>query len=220
VEHGFSQWLRLRGGYTDNHSVGLVVFEPSTLPTGNEIVLNGDGSARYRQAEVAAKVSWKDGQMNVSYTRSLSQGDLNTFDGYLGNFPNPLVRPDVYARLPGDVPNRFLLWGNMTVRRARLQILPLAEYRSGFPYSSVNTLQDYVGVPNSGRFPGYFSLDARIAKDFKVNPKYSVRLSLTGMNLSNHFNALAVHANVDDPQYGVFFGNYHRRYRGDFDIIF
>jgi hypothetical protein len=220
VEHGFSQWLRLRGGYTDNRSVGLVVFEPSTLGTSNEIVLNGDGSARYRQSEVTAKVSWKDVQLNASYTRSLAQGSLNTFDGYLGNFPNPLVRPDVYARLPGDVPNRFLVWGNVNVRRVGLQILPQIEYRSGFPYSSVNTLQDYVGPPNAGRFPGYFSLDTRIAKDFKVSPKYSVRLSVTGMNLSNHFNALAVHANVDDPQYGIFFGNYHRRYRGDFDIIF
>jgi hypothetical protein len=29
-----------------------------------------------------------------------------------------------------------------------------------------------------------------------------------------------VHANTSDPQYGIFFGDYHRRYRGDFDIIF
>jgi hypothetical protein len=57
-------------------------------------------------------------------------------------------------------------------------------------------------------------------KDFKVNPKYALRLSVTGFNLSNHFNALGVHANVADPQFGVFFGNYHRRYRGDFEVIF
>jgi len=128
------------------------------------------------------------------------------------------VRPDVYAHLPGDVPNRFLWWGNVNVPRPRLQILPLVEYRSGFPYSSVNVLQDYAGAPNSSRFPNFFSLDARIVKDFKVNPKYSIRLSLTGLNLSNHFNALAAHANTDDPQFGIFFGTYHRRYRGDFDI--
>jgi len=40
------------------------------------------------------------------------------------------------------------------------------------------------------------------------------------LNLSNHFNALAVFANTDGPEYGTFFGTYHRRYRGDFDIIF
>jgi hypothetical protein len=47
-----------------------------------------------------------------------------------------------------------------------------------------------------------------------------VRFSVTGFNLTNHFNALAVHANVEDPQYGIFFGNYHRRYRGDFEVLF
>ena len=44
--------------------------------------------------------------------------------------------------------------------------------------------------------------------------------SVSGFNLTNHFNALAVHANVDDPQYGIFFGNYHIRYRADFDVLF
>ena len=221
VEHAFSQWFHVRGVYSDNRSVGLVVFEPHILGTSNEIVLNGDGASRYRQYETTAKFNWRDGQqMNFSYTRSRAEGSLNSFDGYLGNFPNPLVRPNVYANLPGDVPNRFLWWGNVNVRRLQTQILPLVEYRSGFPFTSVNAMQDYVGVPNSSRYPNYMSLDVRVAKDFKVNPKYTVRLSLTGLNLSNHFNALAVFANTDGPEYGTFFGTYHRRYRGDFDIIF
>ncbi len=221
VEHTFAPWLHVRGVYSDNRSVGLVVFEPEVAATGNEIVLNGDGSSRYRQAEITAKFNWKERQqLNFSYTRSRAEGSLNSFDGYLGNFPNPLVRPDVYARLPGDLPNRFLWWGSLNIRRPQLQILPIVEYRSGFPYSSLNVLQDYAGVPNSNRFPNYFSLDARFAKDFKISPKYTVRLSLTGLNFTNHFNALAVHANTSDPQYGIFFGDYHRRYRGDFDIIF
>ena len=221
VEHTFAQWFHLRGVYSDNRSVGLVVFEPSTTASGNEIVLNGDGSSRYRQGEITAKFNWKDRQqLNFSYTRSHAEGSLNSFDGYLGNLPNPLVRPDVYARLPGDLPNRLLVWGSLNIRRPQLQILPIVEYRSGFPYSSLNVMQDYVGVPNSNRFPNYFSLDARFAKDFKVSPKYTVRLSLTGLNFTNHFNALAVHANTSDPLYGNFFGVYHRRYRGDFDIIF
>ena len=38
-------------------------------------------------------------------------------------------------------------------------------------------------------------------------------------NLTNHFNPLAIHNNIADPQYGTFFGNYRRRYRFDFDII-
>ena len=73
---------------------------------------------------------------------------------------------------------------------------------------------------DSTRFPKFFAADARVSRDFKVNPKYSVRLSLTVTNFTNHFNALQIHNNIADPQSGIFFGNYDRRYRGDFDIIF
>ncbi len=173
------------------------------------------------QAEITAKFNWKDRQqLNFSYTRSRASGSLNSFDGYLGNFPNPLVRQNVYALLPGDIPNRLLWWGSLNIRRPQLQVLPIVEYRSGFPYSNLNQLQDYVGIPNSARFPNYFSLDARFSKDFKLSSKYSIRFSLTGLNFTNHFNALAVHANTGDPQFGTFFGDYHRRYRGDLDFLF
>jgi hypothetical protein len=79
-----------------------------------------------------------------------------------------------------------------------------------------------VGIPYAGglRFPNFFTADARVMRVFKLLGKYNVRLSLTGFNLTNHFNALALHDNVDDPQYGVFFGNWHRRYRFDFEVLF
>jgi hypothetical protein len=223
VEHSFAPWFRLRGLYTDNRSVGLIVFEAATLGTGNEIVLNGDGKSHYRQAEVTAKFSWKEGQELVAaYTRSRTRGNLNTFDAFLGNFPTPLVLPDAYSNLPGDLPNRFLLWGRLKTHVWGLEALPIVEYRNGFRYARVDALQNYVGIPydDAAQFPNFFSADARLVKDFKVSPKYSLRLSLSGFNLTNHFNALAVHDNIADPQYGVFFGNYHRRYRGDFEVVF
>jgi hypothetical protein len=43
---------------------------------------------------------------------------------------------------------------------------------------------------------------------------------VSGFNLTNHFNALDVHSNSADPQAGVFFGNYKRRFRMDFDVVF
>ena len=67
---------------------------------------------------------------------------------------------------------------------------------------------------------GFSFLDVRFAKDFIISAKYTIRLSLTGLNFTNHFNALDVHANTGDPQFGTFFGDYHRHYRVDFDIIF
>ncbi len=99
VEHSFSSRFHARAVYTDNQAVGLVVLDPE--PLVDEIVLNGDGKSRYRQLEVSGKYSWKDGQQfNATYTHSRSEGNLNTFDSFLGNFPTALVRPDLYGNLP------------------------------------------------------------------------------------------------------------------------
>lgn len=223
AEHSFSRLLRVRGVYTDSQSVGLVVFEPDVLGSTNEIVLNGNGKSRYQQLELTARVSLsKDQQLIFSYTRSRARGNLNTYDSFLGNFPTALVRDDIYSNLPADIPNRFLLWGQLNTPVWGIQALPIVEFRSGFPYAALDQSQGYVGVPysNSTRFPGFFSADARFIKEVRVSPKYGLRFSITGFNLTNHFNALAVHANEADPQYGVFFGNYHRRYRLDFDVVF
>jgi len=223
VEHSFSRLLRFRGVYTDNRSVGLIMLESDLLGPSHEIVLNGDGKSRYRQAELTARFTWSDGQQLVfSYTRSRAEGNLNTFDAFLGNFPTPLIRPNVYSNLPADLPNRFLVWGRCNIPFRGFQLLPIVEYRNGFPYARLDATQGYAGTPNldSTRFPNFFSADARLLKDFAVSPKYKLRLSVTSFNLTNHFNALAVHANVTDPQFGVFFGNYRRRYRGDFEVIF
>jgi len=223
VEHRFSRLLRLRAAFTENRSVGLIRLEPQVLDSASEIVLNGDGSSRYRQLEFTGRVATESGdQLNLSYVRSRAEGTLNQFDTFLGNFAIPLVRPDVYANLPGDLPNRFLLWGNVKLRVWKLRLLPTVEYRNGFPYSVFDSFQNYVGVPNSDqtRFPDFFSADARLMRDFLFRKKYTLRLSLTAFNLTDHFNPLAVHNNVADPEYGQFFGWYHRRYRFDFEIVY
>jgi hypothetical protein len=223
AEHSFSGHFRIRVVYTDNQSVGLIVFEPDVLGRSNEIVLNGSGKSRYQQAEVTARFSWKDDQQLVfSYTRSRAKGNLNTFDSFLGNVPTLIVRPDLSSNLPADLPNRFLLWGAVNAHVWGLQILPLIEYHTGFPYAALDAAQNYVGTPygDSTRFPKFFQADARVVRDFKVSSKYSVRLSGTVTNFTNHFNALQIHNNIADPQRGIFFGNYDRRYRGDFDVIF
>ena len=223
IEHRFARLLRLRAVYTDNRSVGLVILEPDILGTINEIVLNGNGESKYRQAELTAKLAWNgDQQLVFSYARSRAEGSQNGFDSFVGNFASPLIRKNLYSNLPGDLPNRFLVWGNVNVPFREFKILPIVEYRNGFPWVAVDQRQDYVGVPNrdATRFPRFFSADARLLRAFKISTKYTVQLSVTGYNLTNHFNALGIHNNVADRNYGVYFGNYHRRYRFDFDFLF
>jgi hypothetical protein len=129
------------------------------------------------------------------------------------------MRPNEFTNLPGDLPNRFLAWGLVKLP-GKIRISPLVEWRTGFPYATTDAAQDYVGIPNTTRFPNFYSFDSRVSKDIKINDKYSVRLSVSGFNLTNHFNPLSVHSNIDDLKYGVFFGSHQRRFRLDFDVLF
>ncbi len=101
-----------------------------------------------------------------------------------------------------------------------MRIAPVLEYRTGFPYIATDAAQEYAGIPDGSRFPVFWSADARLSKDVKVNAKYSVRLSLSGFNLTNHFNPEAVHYNTGDPLDGIAFGHRGRRFTGDFDVLF
>ena len=123
--------------------------------------------------------------------------------------------------LSSDTPNRFLAWGESSLPW-KMRVIPMVEYRTGFPYAITDALQNFVGVPNSDgiRFPSYLSLDARLSKDIAVTSKYTARLAVRGLNLTNHFNALAVHSNTADPLFGNFFGTYKRRFKLDFDVLF
>jgi hypothetical protein len=224
LEQPIGSAVKLRIGYMQNDADGLVIVttegpDPATNTGG--YLLSGAGSSRYRQLEATARVRLhgEGRQLFFSYLYSRARGDLNDFNNYLGSFPVPIIRPDLIGNLPTSMPNRFLAWGVVQLP-LKFRIAPVMEIRNGFPYSSVNALQQYVGVPNSTRFPAFASIDARVSKDIRINPKYAVRLSLASFNLTNHFNPEAVHSNVDDPAYGYFFGHRGRRFTVDFDVLF
>ena len=224
VEQPVNKNLKLRLGYTQNDAAGLVTVTPEgpdpTTDTGGYL-LSGAGASRYRQIEATARfrLPGEGRQLFFSYVYSRARGDLNDFNNYLGSFPVPIIRDNQFGNLPSSIPDRFLAWGVVQLP-AKFRISPVVEYRSGFPYTPADALQEWVGVPNQDRYPHFFSIDSRISKDIQVNPKYAVRLSLASFNLTNHFNPEAVHANIADPAYGYFFGHRGRRFTVDFDVLF
>jgi Carboxypeptidase regulatory-like domain len=220
VEHPVTKQLRVRANYLQSNSYGVITITPGQVQGQDALVMRGSGRAGYRQLELTTRWQTPAGQqLFFSYVRSRAQGDLNEFNNYLGNFPFPVVRANQYSNLSGDLPNRFLTWGLIKLP-SKIRISPMFEWRSGFPYAVTNAAQDYVGLPNTTRFPPFLSLDSRVSKDFKVSDKYALRLSVSGFNLTNHFNPYSIHGNIDDPLFGVFFGNYKRRFRLDFDVLF
>ncbi|HEY0545504.1 MAG TPA: carboxypeptidase regulatory-like domain-containing protein [Pyrinomonadaceae bacterium] len=215
--------LSLRVNFINSRTDHIYIVNPELDFRGQSaIVLRSAGRATYRALELTARVSLPEkNSLYVTYVRSRSRGDLNDFNSYFGDFGEPVIRPNQYSNLPFDVPNRFLVWGNIALKK-RITLAPIFEVRSGFPYSVRDAGQNFVGLRNDGRtrFPLFMALDLELAKEFKVYKKYGVRLSLRCFNLTNHFNPRDVRANTADPLFGQFLSSYRRYFAGGFDIVF
>jgi hypothetical protein len=84
----------------------------------------------------------------------------------------------------------------------------------------VNVLQEYVGVPNSSRFPVYFSLDVKLAREFTVHMPFKenarrrkISIEVFSLDVTNRLNPHDVFNNITAPLFGVFAG-FQRRLTG------
>jgi hypothetical protein len=135
---------------------------------------------------------------------------LNTLGDLFIPFEQPVIRPNVYGVRPSDVPNRVVAWGTLRLPYA-LILGPVVDVHTGFPYSKVDELQNYVGIPNSQHFPTFFSFDFQVYRDFRIplvhnSGSRKIRLGLYMINLTNHGNFNQVYNNVTSPQFGQFTG--------------
>jgi hypothetical protein len=222
LERGFRRFLHLQTNYQNSNAGGGILLLPDVRHGIDVHVLSGGGRSVYRQLELSAKMTWKGGQQLLfSYVRSKAQGDLNTFSTYINDFPTIPLRSSYYSNTRGDMPNRFIAWGLLNTPW-KMRLAPVFEFHTGQPYAIVQPNRNYVGIPYSDqtRFRNYINLDERLSKDITVKSKYTARISLSVLNVLNHFNPLDVHANTADPLMGTFFGHYKRRYRADFELLF
>jgi hypothetical protein len=222
LERSVNRFLLLRVKYLQSHEQNVITLQPEVVQNQNAFVLGDSGQAHTRQAEFTARIGGvSNRQFFFSYVRQYAYGSVSDANSYLGNYPFPVVRNGLTASLPSEIPNRFLLWGTYAFPR-KIAVTPHVELRNGFPYQPTDVFQQYVDLTYGPqyRFPKYFSLDMRVSKDIQIDAKHAVRLSGTVRNLTDHFNALEVHSNIADPQYGTFFGNNGRRAVVDFDVLF
>ncbi len=127
-------------------------------------------------------------------------------------FAQPVILPNVYGILSNDVPNRFVAWGIIPIP-LKLTLSPVADVHTGYPYSNIDVLQNYVGTPNGQRFATYFSLDGKLYREFRIpflgsksNKARRMRLGVYVLNFTNHGNFIAVFNNVTAPNFGQFAG--------------
>ena len=118
----------------------------------------------------AGKYEWFAG-----YTRSSAR--TNTALDY--SLENPIFAAQAPGPLAWDAPNRFHMWGwapvpkNILPRRLEfasrnLTAAYLVEYRTGFPFNVVDQQDFLVGSPEAMRYPGYFSLNLHLEKQFRA----------------------------------------------------
>jgi hypothetical protein len=219
VEHEFSRAFLLRFSYLDSQTRNLSVVSPvlNIVASSGALGLSDTGEARYHRFEATARVRPSErSDLNLAYVWSRSRGDLNTLSEVFVPFEEPVIRPNVSGILPADVPHRFVGWGSLPLP-GKFTISPVVDVRTGLPYSQVDVFQNYVGTPNSRRFPTFFSLDVKIFREFPLrmpgmgrSDKRKIRLGVYSLNLTNHFNPDEVYNSVASPQFGQFVGNHHR----------
>jgi len=190
------------------------------------LALANTGATRYHRIEATIHARpFEHGELNVSYLWSRARGDLNTLSDTYEPFEQPVIRPNLSGVLSSDVPHRLVSWGIFDLPM-KLTLSPVVDVHTGLPYSEVDALQNYVGAPNSQRFPIFFSLDARIYREFALHlpfmgpsTKRKIRLGLYTLNLTNHQNPHDIHNNVASPLFGQFAGYNHRVNGFVIDII-
>jgi len=222
VDRRVAKRLLLRAGYVHRLTNDEPIITPELSSNGGGfLVLKSQGVSRYNEFQLLALYdSPRFHNWTVSYVWSKAQGDLNTADNFLGDFPAVVVRANQYGTLPFDVPHRFLAYGEVKAPHG-ITLMPALEIRSGFPFSIVNERLDFVGVRNSERFPTFFELDATILKSFTV-PYFDkkARAGVIIFNITNHFNPRDVQNNVGSLQFGQFFNSLGTSVRGKFELDF
>jgi hypothetical protein len=128
------------------------------------------------------------------------------------NINDPVFGPQSGGRLAWDAPHRLLSWCWLPLGGG-FNLAYVLDWRSGYPFSTVNQEQRLVGPPNSRRFPDYFSLNVHVERRFKL---FGVQWALrAGFNdITNRQNPTAVNNNIDSPKFLTFSGLQHRAFTG------
>ena len=218
--------LLLRLGYEHREGYRQFFVNPVSPAPFQSAQLQLLNSGRQSYDEFLAMLRWQPTESStllVSYVRSRAWGELNDYNQFFGNIPNPLIRPNQYGPLASDAPNRVLFWAILGLPY-KLQLVPILDAHTGFPYSNVGENWNYVGQRNeAGRFPTFASLDLKIQYpfDFKF---HGHRIQFLGglkvIDVTNHYNPRDVQQYLGSPNYGVFYNSVGRLWRidGDFDF--
>jgi hypothetical protein len=212
--------LRVSWLYSQTRNLFIVNPVPGIFGGDGLLGLFNTGTANYHEFEATLHFRpVRHADLNISYVWSRARGDLNTVSNIFLPFQQPVIRPNVSGVLSQDVPNRVVTWGIFHLPWS-LTVSPIVDVHTGFPYSNVDVLQNYAGLPNGQRFPTFFSLDAQAYRDFHLHlpftehgSRHTVKVGIYSINLTNHGNFHDVYNNEASSFFGKFTG-FQRRVDG------
>ena len=221
------EWLKnllVRVGYQQRQGTREYILDPLDSESGgSSLLLSNGGRSRYREFQVTTRYTFHgQDQFNASYVRSRAMGDLNDYNSYYANFENPIIRRNERSFLPFDAPNRFVFWGNFSVKYG-ITVAPVLDIRNGFPLSVIDEDRNFVGQRNrAGRFPNFASLDLQVLKSVaapgRFSEKYRFRVGVKVLNLTNHFNPRDFQGNLASDEFGGFYNGVGRKFGMKFVI--
>jgi outer membrane receptor protein involved in Fe transport len=196
----FGRRLLLKLAGIVRHGTGEYILTPD--PASRELRLSSSGKSRYRELE--STVRYMGGarrDLTLSYVWAHGRTDLNNYDQFYGNIRNPIIRANEYGPSNADVPHRVLLRGTIGLPW-QVDMAPVFEIRSGFPWSAVDEYQDFVGERNrAGRLPTVTMLDMSLARPWKFK-KYRFRAGIRVYNLLGRSAHRDIQSNVTSPFFG------------------
>jgi len=180
----------------------LVYSNPSPPPAlSGTYLLNNSRGQDYHSVNVTTRHTFERGYVLFgAYTRSYTH--TNAALEYIPTLS--VLGPQAGGPLPWDSPNRLLSWGWLPVPKLKSwDLVYTVDWRTGFPYTSIDANQQVVGEPGSRRFPDYLSFSPGLEWKFHFRGSY---FGLRGVieNISDRQNPAVVNNVVDSPQYGIF----------------
>ena len=181
---------------------------------GSIFLLESTRRDKYRGATFSARHTFQNGAVLFgSYTRSKANTD-QVLDPVLGQL---YFAAQQGGPLSWDAPNRALSWGTIPTHLWGVDFAYFFEYRTGYPFTSIDQRQFLVGAPNDHRFPDYASLNISLEKKFRFG-KYLFAVRGTIVNLADRQNPDVVVNNFDavgvNPGYLTFLGGQGRAVTG------
>jgi hypothetical protein len=208
--------LTVRVAYESRNTARNFIVTPIASGQTGTIALSNGGSDSYREFQVTGQYQVSRATLNASYVHSRAYGDLNDPFLFFGNYPQAVIQPNQKGRQTFDAPNRYLFWANID-GPWKLNLVPVYDLHTGFPYSVENEYREYVGPRSSKRFPRFSSADLQITRPFTLHVKGKLlKVSAGGavFNVFNHFNPRDVQNNLDSSNFGYFYNDAWREYRG------